>query len=145
MARWGNCDFRELREMADRFHAAEAAHKSEQMSREVLQELGNMLLRATKDATPKSKQRTSGHLKRNWFLGDIRRYGNIFTIEIYNNVEYAPWVENGHRIVRNGQTIGYVNGKYMLRISLAELEHKAPSIYSRRALDLLRQLIGGSS
>ncbi len=99
-----------------------------------------MLLRTTKDATPVD----TGHLKRNWFLGDIRRYGDIFTIEIYNNVEYAPWVENGHRIVHNGQTIGYVNGKYMLRISLAELEHKAPSIYSRRALDLLRQLIGGS-
>ncbi len=138
MARWGNCDFHELREMAERFHAAEAAHKSEQMSREVLQELGNMLLRSTKRATPVD----TGHLKRNWFISNVRQRGDIFEIEIYNNVAYAPWVENGHRIVRNGHTVGFAEGRYMLRISIAELERKAPEIYSARAQQFLQSLLG---
>jgi len=126
MANWGECDFSSLQAMADRFRTAVSSHSSERLAYEVLQELGNMLLRSTKRATPVD----TGHLKRNWFISNVRQRGDIFEIEIYNNVAYAPWVENGHRIVRNGHTVGFAEGRYMLRISIAELERKASEIYS---------------
>ena len=140
MANWGECDFSSLQAMANRFRTAISSHAAEQLTCEILQELGNMLLRATKHATPVD----TGHLKRNWFISNVRRRGDIFEIEIYNNVEYAPWVENGHRIVRNGHTVGFVEGRYMLRISLAELERKASEIYSARAQQFLQSLLGGT-
>ena len=43
------------------------------------------------------------------------------SIEVYNNVEYAPYVEYGHRIFKFGKDTGRVKeGTYMLRDALDE-------------------------
>lgn len=139
MASWGTCDFSSLQAMADRFRAAVDTNASERFTIEVLQELGNMLLRGTKDRTPKK----TGNLERNWFISSVRRRGDTFEIEIYNNVEYAPWGENGHRVVRNGRTVGWCEGFYMLRISVMELERLAPEVIGQRSDEFLRRLMEG--
>lgn len=139
MARWGTCDFSSLQAMADRFRAAADTNISERFTMEVLQELGNTLLRAVKENTPVA----TGNLKRNWFISSVRQRGDMFEIEIYNNVEYAPWVENGHRVVRDGQTVGYADGFYMLRLSVMEIERLAPQVYGQRAEEFLRKLMEG--
>ena len=140
MARRGNCDFSEFRAMADRFRAAADTRASERFTREVLQELGNMLLRSTKRRTPVD----TGHLQRNWFISSVRQRGDMFEIEIYNNTEYAPWVENGHRIVRNGETVGWREGIFMLRLSVLEIERLAPEVIGKRSDKFLKQLMEGS-
>ena len=96
MASWGKCDFSEFKAMADRFRSAADIHASERFTREVLLELGNMLLAGTKRRTPVD----TGKLEANWFITNVRQRGDVFEIEIYNNTEYAPWVENGHRTVK---------------------------------------------
>lgn len=126
--------------MADRFRSAADTHASERFIREVLQELGNMLLRSTRRRTPVD----TGHLRRNWFISSVRQRGDVFEIEIYNNTEYAPWVENGHRIVRNGNTVGWCDGVFMLRLSVIEIERLAPEVIGRRADEFLRRLMEGS-
>ena len=126
--------------MADRFRSAADTHASERFTREVLQELGNTLLRGTRRRTPVD----TGHLRRNWFVSSVRQRGDVFEIEIYNNTEYAPWVENGHRIVRNGNTVGWCDGVFMLRLSVIEIERLAPEVIGRRADEFLRRLMGGS-
>ncbi len=38
--------------------------------------------------------------------------------------EYAPHVEYGHRIVRNGTQVGYVDGQYFLKAMVEDEEDK---------------------
>ena len=139
MASWGSCDFSDLQGMAARFRAAADIHASEQFTREVLQELANMLLADTKERTPVD----TGHLRRTWFITAVRQRGDVFEVEIYNNTEYAPWVENGHRIVRNGRQVGYCEGFYMLRYSMLDLEREAPGLVGIRAEQFLQRLMEG--
>ena len=76
MASWGKCDFAEFRAMADRFRNAVEIKASEQFTREVLKELGNMLLRDTKQRTPVD----TGHLRDNWFITSVQKRGDMFEI-----------------------------------------------------------------
>lgn len=54
-----------------------------------------------------------GYLQRNWFEKVEYREGDT-EIYVYNNLEYAEPVNNGHRIVKGGQTVGYADGHFML-------------------------------
>jgi hypothetical protein len=55
--------------------------------------------------------------------------GGTYVIEIVNPVDYASYVEFGHR-TRNHK--GWVQGKFMLTISEQELEVSAPKILERK-------------
>ena len=140
MASWGKCDFSEFRAMADRFRNAVEIKASEQFTREVLQELGNMLLRRTKRRTPVK----SGELRRKWFITSVRQRCDMFEIEIYNNTEYAPWVENVHRVVVHGETVGWCEGFFMLRLSVTDVERLAPEVIGKRSDEFLKKLMEGS-
>ena len=141
MEKWGNCDFSEFRAMADRFRSAIDTKASERFTREVLQELGNKLMRRTKRKTPVD----TGQLRRGWFITNVRQRGDVFEIEIYNNTEYAPWVENGHRIVKNGETKGWCEGFYMLQLSLIEIERLAPEVIGKRSRQFVERLLEGGA
>lgn len=71
--------------------------------------MGLKLVREAKKRTPVD----TGNLRRHWFFrvegsGDIR-------IWVLNDAEYAAYVNNGHRIVRGGRTVGFVQGAHMLK------------------------------
>lgn len=127
--------------MADRFRSAVDTKASERFTREVLQELGNMLLRRTKRKTPVD----TGQLRRGWFITKVRQRGDVFEIEIYNNTEYAPWVENGHRVVKSGNTVGWSEGFFMMRLSLMEIERLAPEVIGKRSRQFVRRLLEGGA
>lgn len=55
----------------------------------------------------------TGNLRRRWRARTDRERGKII-IWIENDAEYAAAVNNGHRIVRAGRTVGFAQGKYML-------------------------------
>lgn len=59
---------------------------------------------------------------------NVIQNGNVYTIEIINPVEYAPYVEFGHRTV-NG---GWVEGRFMLTISEQEIREAAPKILEKK-------------
>ena len=46
-----------------------------------------------KEKTPKK----TSWLQNNWKVGEVRKRGDEYVIEVYNNVEYAEAVEWGHR------------------------------------------------
>ena len=140
MASWGKCDFSEFKAMADRFRSAVDTNAGDRFTREVLQELGNMLLASTKQRTPVD----TGQLRRTWFITSVRQRGDMFEIEIYNNTEYAPWVENGHRVVVHGQTVGWCEGFFMLRLSVMEIERLAPEVIGKRSDEFLKKLMEGT-
>lgn len=139
MANWGECDFSSLQSMANRFRSAAQTSASERFTREVLLELANRTLAATKKRTPAD----TGHLRRNWMIGQVVQHGSMFEVEIFNNVHYAPFVENGHRVVINGQTVGWCEGVFMLRLSVMEIERLAPQVIGARAEAFLAALMGG--
>jgi len=74
---------------------------------------------------PKSSGKTGGTLRRNWTVGNVVKNGNEYTVEIINPIEYAPYVEFGHRTADHQ---GWVNGHFMLTISETELQKDAPNI-----------------
>jgi len=93
MASWGSCDFHELRDLNERIKAAASEPEMDAFYTGLLDEMMNGLLKNVKRRTPYKDE----HLKRNWFITHARRSGKHYRAEIYNNIEYAPWVENGHR------------------------------------------------
>ena len=75
-----------------------------------------------------------------WLVGGqwVAHPGGVidYTVEIVNPVDYASYVEFGHRTV-NG---GWVNGKYMLTISEEKLKRIAPSVLEALVLKKLREV-----
>ena len=71
---------------------------------------GGILLRNTKQRTPVD----TGQLRRSWQL----EKGDLY-VKLYNNVEYAQFIEYGHR-TRGGKS--YVEGVYMLKTSFEKTE-----------------------
>lgn len=66
----------------------------------------------------------------------VTRTGDVYTIEIVNPVEYAPYVEFGHRTV-NG---GWVEGKFMMTISANEVQAAAPEILEQKLIKRLGEI-----
>lgn len=67
----------------------------------------------------------------------VNKVGNTFTILISNNVEYALWVEYGHR-TRGGND--WVGGKFMLKISIEKVKMKSQSIIEKEFEKQLKRI-----
>ena len=90
---------------------------------------------------PKSTGKKGGTLRRGW-TGEktssasvyanslkVHHFGGTYVIEIINPVEYASYVEFGHR-TRGGD--GWVEGKFMMTISEQEVQRDAPKILENK-------------
>ena len=64
----------------------------------------------------------TGNLQRHWFFR-VEESGCV-RIWVLNDAEYAAYVNNGHRIVRGGHTVGFVPGKHMLENAVEEYREK---------------------
>lgn len=91
----------------------------------ILNRAMNEGLKQVKRLTPVGvyKNRTGGTLRRNWSRTRVFKTQTYVTATLYNNTEYALYVNYGHRVVnKNGETIGWVNGKFMLEKSIYRIE-----------------------
>lgn len=95
---------------------------------------------------------TGGTLRRGWTGGEkvsgadyaqslpIKKQGNTFVIDIINPVEYASYVEYGHRqtpgryVPALGKRLkgGWVQGRSMMTISVDEIQSAAPRILEKK-------------
>lgn len=64
----------------------------------------------------------------------INHYGDTYVIEIVNPVEYASYVEYGHRTANHK---GWVKGQFMMTISEQELQKIAPKILEKKLMNFL--------
>jgi len=104
-------------------------------------ELAARLLRMVKKDTPvgiypKSTGKKGGTLRRGWTVGNIRKEGNNYIVEVVNPVEYASYVEYGHR-TRDHK--GWVDGRFMMTISENKLKEIAPKVLENK----LKKFLGG--
>lgn len=95
---------------------------------EAVYEVAGRVFRATVKNTPVD----TGFLRESWNIDDVKKKGNVYEIEISNDVEYASYVEYGHRIVRGGNTLGWKDGVFMLTISEKNLEKVMDRIFQRK-------------
>lgn len=107
-----------LDEYAEMFERAarEWPKEFERIVRDIAYELQ---ARLSSDLTPKA----TGRLRGSWTVGDIKRKGGEYVVEVYTDVEYADHVNYGHRTT----TGGYVPGAHMMEISLAQVEARMPA------------------
>ena len=103
--------------------------------------LAKVIKRTPVGQYPKKSGKKGGTLRRGWTAGTnqaansyaknlrVNHFGDVYVIEIINPVEYAPYVEFGHR-TRGGR--GWVEGKFMLTISEQEIQSDAPRILENK-------------
>ena len=137
---WGSFDFAQFRQCAQGLERALEQQRVQKMLAEALQQIANEILAAVVRRTPVD----TGQLRRNWQITGVQRQGNDFLVTIYNNVEYAIFVEHGHRIVVNGATVGFVDGKYMLCIGVEQVAKRMPQILEKHTQALLQEIFGGN-
>ena len=90
-------------------------------------------------ALTKTKKRTpvdTGNLRNSWAIGEIERSGDTLSISLYNPVEYATYVEYGHKRTAWGskssaETSDWVEGRFMATLSLNNIEKEMPARYEK--------------
>lgn len=132
MSRMGGFDARELSKLRDEL---EKLQEPEEFMKDCAKELAARLLRMVVQRTPAD----TGTLRRAWTAGtssegyansiQVNHSGNVYEIAITNPMEYASYVEHGHRTPNHK---GWVPGKFMMKISEEELERIAPAILEQR-------------
>lgn len=165
MARkWGKVDFSELQALQENLKQMEKLDMEEYFRR-MSNELAARLLRRVKQRTPvgqykvityKTKDggeikynqgKKGGELRRNWTIKKaVTKNGTVYEIEIVNPTEYASYVEYGHRqtvgrfVPHIGKTLknGWVEGKFMLKISEEEIQALAPALLEKRLNEMLK-------
>lgn len=164
--KWGKVDFRELEKLRDnleRFQKVDMEAFCRQMSKEI----AARLLRRVRYRTPVGEYDTityttkdgktltfnegkqGGTLRNSWNIQkNVTKRGNVYEIEVYNPMEYASYVEYGHRqevgrfVPQIGKrlTSGWVEGRFMLKVSEEEVQAIAPALLEKRLNEKLREV-----
>ncbi len=160
--RWGNCDFRQLQKLQkklEKFQRGDMEKFCEECAKELAARfLAKVIKRTPVGQYPSSTGKKGGTLRRGWtaatereaeatavFGGGtaaktyadslkITKTGNVYQVEIINSVNYASYVEFGHRTANHN---GWVPGRFMLTISEQELESQAPNILEKKLMKYL--------
>lgn len=156
MARWGNCDFRQLEQL------------NAQMQQMFETDVDAFFQTAAKDLAArllnKVVKRTPvvyGTLRNAWAIMPVGQRGDHYTIALINNLVYASYVEYGHRQTPGRFIPGYwqadrfvydpnaqggmvlkkswVEGRFMLTISTQELEQQAPAILGAKLYAFMKR------
>ena len=81
----------------------------------------------------------------------VHHFGDTYVVEIINPVEYASYVEYGHR-QQPGRYVpalgvrlkkGWVKGKWMMTVSEKEIQAAAPQILEKKLEKWLRGCLNG--
>jgi len=164
MAKWGNCDFRKLKELQKRMERLQP-NDFEKFCEAAAKELAARLLAKVIKRTPVGQYpdvpgKNGGTLRRGWTAKtegeaksggnqkakayaeslQITKSGDVYQIEIINPVEYASYVEYGHR-TRNHK--GWVPGRFMLTISEKELDAQKEKILEKKLTKYLGECFDG--
>lgn len=100
---------------------------------EALEEIVAREIRMVKKGTPVD----TGTLRNAWRITDIRKAGNSFEVSVYNNMDYADYVEFGHR-TRDHKN--WVPGKFMLIVSERQIEKVMEEIVNRHLEEAFSKL-----
>lgn len=159
-------DYRQVKQFRDNLEQLE--REKDEFLQSCAKELAARLLALVIRRTPKD----TGTLKRGWttqragsgaeglksnsgrqFAETIKvhHFGDTYVVEIINPVEYASYVEYGHR-QQPGRYVpalgvrlkkGWVKGKWMMTVSEKEIQAAAPRILEKKLEKWLRGCLNG--
>lgn len=146
MAKMGNVDFSELKKLQENLNKMVGSEDARsKFCEDCAKELAARLLRSVIKRTPvgvypASSGKVGGTLRRGWTSGKdnaqqalnnlhVTKSSGVYTIEITNPVEYASYVEYGHRTSNHKR---WVPGKFMMTISENEIKKIAPQLLEKK-------------
>lgn len=145
MSKWGSTDFKQLQALQKKLDKLKSERQA--FCETAAKELAARLLRKVIKRTlvgqyPKGSGMTGGTLRRGWSgqTMNIEQQGDNYTIDIINPVEYASYVEYGHRTRGHN---GWVEGHFMLTISEQEIQNTAPQILEKKLAKWLGEKLNG--
>ena len=145
-------DYEELKKLKEKILTYGDPNKVDPFLESCAKELAARLLAKVIKRTPVGQYpngtgKKGGTLRRGWTGGkssnaqayanslNVSKVGKDFIIEIINPVDYASYVEFGHR-TRNHR--GWVEGQFMLTISEDEISKSAPNILEKKLIKYLK-------
>ena len=152
MAKMGKFDpqaLKDFQQKLEKLNQNEVDAFLEDCTKELAARLLRMVIKRTPVGQyPKESGKKGGTLRRGWTGNQrqaagsyvdnltIRREGSNYIIEIVNPVEYASYVEYGHRTADHK---GWVDGRFMMTISENDLKTIAPKVLENK----LKKFLGG--
>lgn len=152
MGKMGKFNFRELKDFEKKLKSMKDPDVFvESCAKELAARLlAKVIKRTPVGDYPKSSGKKGGTLRRGW-TGEkrasasayvdsltIHHFGDTYVIEIVNPVEYASYVEYGHRTANHK---GWVSGVFMMTISEQELQEIAPKVLERKVKKYMEGLV----
>lgn len=164
MGRWGRCDYRELKELDERLQQLSEADM-DQLCRQAANQVAQILLNKVKKRTPvgvvppyatdEAKQEywagyRGGSLRDAWMILPVEKHGDVYEITVVNNLDYASYVEYGHRqtpgryvpALGKSLKVSWVKGRFMLTISEQEVKVLAPEVLNDMLYNALKGVFG---
>lgn len=152
MAKMGKFDpqaLKDFQQKLEKLNQGEVDAFLEDCTKELAARLLRMVVKRTPVGQyPKGSGKKGGTLRRGWTGNQrqaagsyvdnltIRHEGSNYIIEIVNPVEYASYVEYGHRTADHK---GWVDGRFMMTISENDLKTIAPKVLENK----LKKFLGG--
>ena len=146
-------DFGQFQKLAKEFEQL-TKKEMQEFCVKLTKELAARLLAKVKKRTPVNAKppfdkvtKGGGTLRRNWTIGNVNKNGDTYSVDIINPMEYASYVEKGHRgvaiyiVAKGGKHIGWrvmhkdthwTEGTFMLKNSEDELEKQVDSIVEKK-------------
>lgn len=112
--------------------------------------LAKVIKRTPVGVYPADSGKVGGTLRRGWTANsdqnaadyasqlNVKHVGKTYTIEIVNPVEYASYVEYGHRTANHE---GWVEGQFFLTISEQEIQKIAPKVLAARLDKMMEEAL----
>jgi hypothetical protein len=112
--------------------------------------LAKVIKRTPVGVYPASSGKVGGTLRRGWTANQdtsaadyasrlqVTKTGKTYTIEIVNPVEYASYVEYGHRTPKHD---GWVEGQFFLTISEQEIQRIAPKVLAAKLDKMMEEAL----
>ncbi|CAM3206776.1 HK97 gp10 family phage protein [Lactiplantibacillus plajomi] len=117
---WGTIDAKEFEAFVERVGAQGKPQRLKRELSQSVRQVGSKALRGVKNRTPVD----TGTLRRGWELKGPTISSSDIVLTMLNNIEYAQYVESGHR-TRSG---GWVSGSHMLMKTLFEVDNQMSSL-----------------
>ena len=161
MAKWGKTDLKELKRLEEKLTKLEEAD-FDRAARNAANQIAQIMLNKVKKRTPVGvppevdaeifEQYWSGYkggtLRRAWTILPIEKQGNNYVVTVINNMEYASYVEYGHRqlpgryVPALGKSLkaAWVEGRRMMTFSIQEVERLTPALLEKAVLKALKEV-----
>ncbi|GBF01697.1 HK97 gp10 family phage protein [Lactiplantibacillus paraplantarum] len=129
---WGTIDDAEFKEFAKKVQTEANAEILKSQLEESVKRVGAQILKGVKAKTPVD----TGTLRRGWELKGPTVSASVITLTALNNIEYAQYIEMGHR-TRGG---GWVPGQHMLMKTMFEVDDQMTSLLTPALQKFLSKL-----